>query len=277
MPKLSKQQAISLLRRQMNAVVAVQGYDRDSAEFSKWQRDTEITIEQIFGGSDRHIKDFRGISYSPGVIGFNEYGERTTSDGEFRRRYENGLNKARTILQSMVEEIQTYWADDAVAMEAQPNPQTAGQKVELICTRFPAVVRQLRRRYGNRNPLEINDEYDVQDLMRALLQIFFDDVRPEQWTPSYAGKSARMDFLLKMEHIVLEIKHGRRGLTEKELGDELIIDIRRYKETHPDCQALYCFIFDPQGFIDNPNGMENDLSKITDGVPVKVIIAPRQL
>jgi len=274
MPKLSKQQAISLLRRQMNAAMAVQRYDSDSAEFSKWQRDTEVTIEKIFGGSDRHIKDFRGIRYSPGMVGFDEYGERTTSDSEFRQRYEGGLNKARTILQSMVEEIQTYWPDEAVATEA---PQTAGQKIELICTRFPAVVRQLRRRYGNRNPLEINDEYDVQDLIRALLQIFFDDVRPEQSTSSYAGKSARMDFLLKMEHIVLEIKHGRRGLTEKELGDELIIDIRRYKETHPDCQALYCFVFDPQGFIDNPNGMENDLSKVTDGMPVKVIIAPRQL
>jgi hypothetical protein len=35
----------------------------------------------------------------------------------------------------------------------------------------------------------LKDEYDVQDLLYALLRIFFDDVRPEEWTPSFAGKS----------------------------------------------------------------------------------------
>lgn len=45
--------------------------------------------------------------------------------------------------------------------------------------------------------LFLEDEYDVQDLPHALLLLYFDDVRAEEWTPSYAGKSARMDFLLK--------------------------------------------------------------------------------
>ncbi len=56
-------------------------------------------------------------------------------------------------------------------------------------------------------------------LLHALLLLYFDDIRAEAWTPSYAGKSARMDFLLKNEGVVIEVKKTRLGLTDKELGD----------------------------------------------------------
>lgn len=36
--------------------------------------------------------------------------------------------------------------------------------VELICSRFHLVARQLNSRYDDRSTLEIKDEYDVQDL-----------------------------------------------------------------------------------------------------------------
>lgn len=68
-----------------------------------------------------------------------------------------------------------------------------------ICDRFHSVSRQLRQRHSARPTLDISDEYDVQDFLHALLRLFFDDVRAEEWTPSYAGQSARMDFLLKNE------------------------------------------------------------------------------
>ena len=70
-------------------------------------------------------------------------------------------------------------------------------------------------------------------LLHALLLLCFDDIRAEEWTSSYAGKSARMDFLLKNEGVVIEVKKTRLGLTDKELGDQLIIDVDRYK-VHPD-------------------------------------------
>ena len=78
-------------------------------------------------------------------------------------------------------------------------------------------------------------------LLHALLLLYFDDVRAEEWTPSYAGKSSRMDFLLKNERVVIEVKKTRQGLADKELGDQLIIDVDRYK-VHPDCKRLICFV-----------------------------------
>lgn len=144
--------------------------------------------------------------------------------------------------------------------------------LENIFSRFHQIVRQLRSRHDNRPTLDVNDEYDVQDLTHALLHIYFDDIRPEEWTPSYAGKSARTDFLLKKEKIFVEIKKTRKGLADKDVGEQLTLDIAKYK-SHPDCEKLYCFIYDPEGRIVNKNGLIADLES-SNGNFVKVIIKP---
>mgnify|MGYP000687844886 FL=1 len=146
------------------------------------------------------------------------------------------------------------------------------ETLERIFSRFHKVARQLRNRHDNRNTLDIEDEYDVQDLLHSLLQLYFDDIRAEEWTPSYAGKCARVDFLLKNEKTVIEVKKTRKGLNDKNLGDELIIDTERYK-SHPDCERLVCFIYDPEGRIVNPNGVMSDLNISHKGF-TKVYIYP---
>lgn len=109
--------------------------------------------------------------------------------------------------------------------------------------------------------------------MHALLKIYFDDIRPEEWTPSYAGGASRMDFLLKKEKIVIETKKTRANLTDRNIGTELIVDIDRYKE-HPDCELLFCFVYDPDGRIGNPRGLEIDLSKENGRVKTIVSVFP---
>lgn len=148
--------------------------------------------------------------------------------------------------------------------------------LEQLFERFHIVARSLRDRHDNRPTFEVNDEYDVQDLLHSLLKIFFDDIRPEEWTPSYAGKSGRMDFLLKEEEIVIETKMTREGLDEKEIGDQLIIDIQRYQE-HPHCDTLICFVYDPMGKIGNPASLERDLSREEESLTVEVYVTPKGL
>src|ERR1051325_638719 len=160
---------------------------------------------------------------------------------------------------------------DAVGLGIYQNPI---QLIELVCSRFHTVARQLHGRYNERSTLIIADEYDVQDLLHSLLRLFFDDIRAEEWTPSYAGGASRVDFLLKQERIVIEVKKTRPNLGAKQVGEQLIIDIARYK-AHPDCKTLYCFIYDPEGRIANPQGIENDLSQGDDSFTVKVQITPK--
>lgn len=146
--------------------------------------------------------------------------------------------------------------------------------LEKIFLRFHRIATQLRRRYNDRETLDVKDEYDVQDLLHAVLKLDFEDIRTEEWTPSYAGASSRMDFLLKNEKIIIEIKKTRNGLSNKEIGEQLIVDIVKYQK-HPDCEKLICFVYDPEGRISNPEGIENDLSRIENDLTVKVYIYPK--
>ncbi|MGH2637895.1 MAG: hypothetical protein ACRDF4_01195, partial [Rhabdochlamydiaceae bacterium] len=74
--------------------------------------------------------------------------------------------------------------------------------------------------------------------------------------------------------IVIEIKKTRPSLKVKELRDQLIVDKEIYR-THPDCRTFVAFIYDPDGYIGNPIGFENDLNHAPGDMRVKVIVAPR--
>lgn len=146
--------------------------------------------------------------------------------------------------------------------------------VNQICSRFHLVAKQLRNRYSDRQTLIVNDEYDTQDLLHSLLHVYFDDIRAEEWTPSYAGGCSRVDFLLKNEEIIIEVKKTRETLKAKHIGEQLIVDITKY-QAHPNCKKLICFVYDPEGWVANPQGIENDLERNDEDFSVKVLIVPK--
>jgi hypothetical protein len=119
----------------------------------------------------------------------------------------------------------------------------------------------------------VNDEYDVQYLLRSLLFIEFDDVRDEDPVPSRGGAPSRVDFLIAEERVVVEVKMVRKGLSDKKLGEELIVDIDRYR-AHPTCDRLFCFVYDPDHLLRNPRGLERDLSQTLEGLDVFVFVRP---
>ena len=110
--------------------------------------------------------------------------------------------------------------------------------------------------------------------MHALLKLEFDDIRAEDYTPTYAGGASRLDFRLPAERCAIEVKMTRDTLKEKKLGEELIIDIARYAAA-PEVKTLYCFIYDPGDHIVNPDGLKADLEKLGVGLTVKVSVVPR--
>lgn len=148
------------------------------------------------------------------------------------------------------------------------------EKVLILCRRFPLLSDALRKRYGGRPPLEIVDEYDVQDLLHGILRLHFDDVRPEEYTPSYAGKHSRVDFLLPRERMVVEAKMTRAGLGQKDVIDQLLIDVGRYsKMIHVD--TLVCLVFDPDRKCANPKGIESDVENSGGRLKVRVVVCPQ--
>ncbi|MGE0430620.1 MAG: hypothetical protein AB7K09_09430 [Planctomycetota bacterium] len=116
----------------------------------------------------------------------------------------------------------------------------------------------LAHRRKNATRLSFDNEYDIQDLLHALLRPWIRDIRPEEFTPSHAGHSTRMDLLLFDHHLVLETKLVRDRAHAKKLGDELIIDIAHYR-AHPTCKLLWCVVYDPNHYLTNAAGLIRDL------------------
>jgi hypothetical protein len=162
------------------------------------------------------------------------------------------------------------WLESSKKKKQPPGLDT----VHNLVNRFHVVATQLKRRYNNRETLRIDDEHDVQDLLHVLLKINFDDIRPEEYAPSKAGAASRLDFLLKNERIVVEAKMASNSLTDKKIGEQLIVDIERYK-AHPDCDKLVCFVYDPDSHIRNPIGLEKDLGRKEEKLEVIVVVVPK--
>lgn len=135
--------------------------------------------------------------------------------------------------------------------------------VDVVLTigeRLLDISRSLRRRRAGKSTIELNDEYDYQDLLGSLLRMFFEDVRAEETTPSYAGASSRIDFVIPRFGLAIELKASRESLSDKKVGEELMIDRERYAANN-NVRHLICLVFDHEGWLTNPRGLEADLSR----------------
>jgi hypothetical protein len=147
------------------------------------------------------------------------------------------------------------------------------EKVIQICGRFYAVAKQLRKRYDNRQTLDVNDEYDVQDLFHSLLGLFFDDIRPEEHPRSSTNLPIHTGFLLKKEEIFVQTKITRRGFTDEAIAEQLRFDIEKYR-LHPHCKTLVCFVYDPEGRVKHPKQLKKNWSGNQQGLKVILLISP---
>ena len=152
--------------------------------------------------------------------------------------------------------------------------QDAQEFVKQLCSRFHPVARQLRLRKEYRATLDVEDEFDAQDLLHAMLRLQFDDVEIDEWTPEYAEGAPRKTFLLNHGSLAIVVKKTRPGLTTKELADQIKTDAARYSARNL-CATLLCFIYDPEGRIGNPRGVEADLTSVSDQFTVDVVITPK--
>jgi hypothetical protein len=261
--KVPKRKALELIDEkisQFQTILAKATYDnRYGDDYEIAYHGAESLLTEVF--SEPEAEKFR-INVTSPVIGV--IGGRVNYAKELER-YKRHISKCIAQLKSSRERVSNFWEDD----DAEPGNEGAVSldgisRAIHVCERFYLVARQLEKRHNDRAPLRMEDEYDVQDLLHALLRIDFDDVRPEEWTPSYAGSSSKMDFLLKEQRIVVETKKTRQRLSDKQIGDQLLVDIAKYKQ-HQDCRTLICFIYDPEQRIQNPRGLERDLNKLSDG------------
>jgi hypothetical protein len=137
-------------------------------------------------------------------------------------------------------------------------PSDVEKLLDRLIKGLPRSMYPLKHRRKSLPALQFDNEYDVQSLFHSLLRPWIRDIRVEEYTPTYAGKSTRMDFLLPKSGIVIEIKYVRDVQHAKNIGSELNIDVTHYR-VHPRCNHLWAVIYDPHTLIQNPAGITTAL------------------
>lgn len=139
--------------------------------------------------------------------------------------------------------------------------QSALHGVLAVVDSFSAAASVLEHRQRSRPPLEITDEYDVQDLFRALALPVVPDIEPEDPAPKVATKSSRLDFTSKRSRIGFEMKHVKGPAHVEKVRDEILIDEATFY-MHPYVDTVVAFIYDPNRYVslDRRTSIEDDLS-----------------
>lgn len=209
------------------------------------------------------LEEFMDLAPTPNTEAYDTWQER-------RQRVisaleENGLRYyrfGRILPQGTPEPEPGSAAHQPPPQSATPSkPRTVEELLEVVVKGLRRAMHPLTHRRKGVQPLSFGNEYDVQDLLHALLRPWIQDIRPEEFTPSYAGSSTRMDFLLPGYGLVIETKIVRDRTHARKIGDELIIDIEHYRK-HPDCKSLWCVVYDPDHLITNSPGLKSDLEGI---------------
>jgi hypothetical protein len=126
--------------------------------------------------------------------------------------------------------------------------------LERLLSRLPLVVRQLRWRQGDRPPFRVEDERDLEDLVRGLLPLQFDDVWPESRTPSYS-MGTRTDFWLPAAGVALTAKFVRPSVSEEALVEQLREDAGHHRG-RAGCRVVVAWLHDPEGVLVEPRRIE---------------------
>jgi hypothetical protein len=157
------------------------------------------------------------------------------------------------------------WADAAAPVS------DAWSVLENLLRRLPRVARQLRERHGNRPAFRVTDERDLEDLVRAILPLHFDEIRPRRRTPMYSLTTVT-DFLLEPERLVVIGKCAGSAVGVGQLGEQLDADLAHYARELPDAGLLFC-IYDPEMTLHESRQLEKRWSGPREGLEVRCVIA----
>lgn len=232
------------------------------AHHSKWKewlfragQDPTVDSLAVLGNVLEEFMDLAPTEGTPEHDAWKEKRERVE-----RALDENGLRYYRfgRVLPQGDSQTPEALATSAARQPGPSRPATVEELLEVMVRGLRRAMHPLTHRRKGSQPLSFGSEYDVQDLLHALLRPWINDIRPEEFTPSYAGSSTRMDFLLPAHRIVIETKIVRDRTHARRVGDELIVDIEHYRR-HPQCSSLWCVVYDPDHLITNAEGLRNDL------------------
>jgi hypothetical protein len=139
---------------------------------------------------------------------------------------------------------------------AAPSPGIA--PVLLALTEFDACVRYLNTRRSAGAVINIQAEADVQDVLYLLLRPWVVDLVYESPGDKSGNRYVIKDFSSAVGRFVIDAKYIRDKEHGRLISKELHDDIEMYR-THPRCDHLIFFVYDPEVFIPDQRALRESI------------------
>lgn len=145
----------------------------------------------------------------------------------------------------IIEELEKVYLSSTIISELILNKSPKELVIQMLDNFDEGAKKITQKRRKGHSLFEINNEYDVQDLLYVMLKPVFPKLKEEDPTPRVGVKSNRIDLILRDEKILIEVKMIKStDSNETSFVEELKIDIQSYHQ----CQwlnHLICFVYDP--------------------------------
>src|SRR5690349_10328868 len=120
---MKKEKGIATLQSIVARIPALLQQEFPSEAFEKWRRDARAVLKYVFKMEPSYEQEFNEISYALPVFTSD------TPSSAFEEAFHNGLQSARAMLLSRIDEIREFWPDGTTTDEkrdnqdrAEPNP-----------------------------------------------------------------------------------------------------------------------------------------------------------
>ncbi len=205
-------------------------------EFDAIEKQAEIQYDALESLTNRFtstVVDMYGHNSQPAeryenwrayhMSSYNQRDSPETRRRQIQKDYRDGLKRTITELISVVQQLQLKLQHAGVT---KMSASTEIQLVIQLCNRLSHSAKVLNRRRANKNPFEITDEYDVQDLLKAVLRAYFKYSVSEDPISKVAGVSSRADFAIEELGVIIEAKYvhnpGEQSRIVKEFAEDLL-------------------------------------------------------
>src|SRR5438034_3087369 len=167
-----------------------------------WKQGIPFTVAGVIVGDKMAITEIR--------IVHTQFAMQRYSDEHFARMSASGITDLATDPRFIPFGKGTDFTNELLFLSAEvgaPQPDVA--LILQLCERIPLVARLLASRRRSRAPYEITDEYDVQDLLHAVLRGYLKYSVDEEPLGKVGGaRSGRADIAIGDLGILIELKYA---------------------------------------------------------------------
>ena len=192
-----------------------------------WRQGISFTVAGVIVSDKTAITEIR-IVHTPSP-------KQVYSDDHFTRMSASGIADLATDSRFLPFGKGTDYTNELLFLSAEVGPPQPDMALILhLCERLPLVARLLASRKRAKAAYEIDDEYDVQDLLHAVIRGYLKYSVDEEPLGKVGGvRSARADIAIADLGILIELKYVSGPTDQQRLVEEFAQDLLLYSAWPP--------------------------------------------